>query len=340
MILIINIKESQMADLARIRRIELVKTRKESRKVILLIFSIFPILFIFLINSEPAWAGGPTSDANSLSLEERLQLFNLREERWEANSRQILQKLSAFRGETGLVVKDLQTGWTFLHNDETLFPAASLIKIPIMVACFKAVEEGRLDLREKYVLQRRDRVGGSGLLRRMRNGRVFSYEELIDYMVTHSDNIATNVLIDRLGFDYINLVFKQLGLKDTVLNRKMIDFRARENGQENYTSAREMAELLEKIYQGRCFNAEISARCLEVLKRQKINDRLPRFLPREAMVAHKTGQEREVCHDAGIVFSPHGDYIITVLVRTWTGPLTTKTFIARLSSYFYQIFKI
>ncbi|MCX8161292.1 MAG: class A beta-lactamase-related serine hydrolase [Candidatus Saccharicenans sp.] len=297
------------------------------------------ILALLVIIPLKARTAVATATARSLTPEEKLWLYNLRQERWEANSRQILQRISSFRGETGLMVKDLQTGWTFLHNEEARFPAASLIKIPIMVACFKAVEDGRLDLREKYVLRRQDRVGGSGLLRRMRNGRTFTYEELIDYMVTHSDNIATNVIIKRLGFDYIKEVFDSLGLKDTVLNRLMMDFRAREEGLENYTSAREMTGLLEMIYYGRCLSAGISEKCLDVLKRQRINDRLPRFLPREATVAHKTGQEREVCHDAGIVFSPHGDYIITVLVRTWSGPLTTKTFIARLSSYFYQIFK-
>ncbi len=298
------------------------------------------IILVLLVSiSSMARAAGASTALKSLTPEEKLWLNNLRQERWEASSRQILQRISSFQGETGLVVKDLQTGWTFLHNDEVRFPAASLIKIPIMVACFKAVEDGQLDLQEKYVLRRQDRVGGSGLLRQMRNGQAFSYDELIDYMVTHSDNIATNVIIRRLGFDYIRKVFAELGLEDTVLNRLMMDFRAREEGLENYTSAREITGLLEMIYRGRCLSAGISGKCLDVLKRQKINDRLPRFLPREATVAHKTGQEREVCHDAGIVFSPHGDYIITVLVRTWSGPLTTKTFIARLSSYFYQVFK-
>lgn len=318
-----------------------VKSRMQNRMNRLKLTAGLPALFLLISFVLPLMGLSAEAVAarGSLSPEEKLWLYDLRQERWEANSRPILQRISTFRGETGLVVKDLQTGWTFLHNDEALFPAASLIKIPIMVACFKAVEEGRLSLAEKYVLRRQDRVGGSGLLRRMRNGRAFTFEELIDYMVTHSDNIATNVIIKRLGFDYINRVFEELGLRDTVLNRQMMDFRARENGLENYTSAREMAELLEQIYYGRCLSTSISERCLDVLKRQKINDRLPRFLPREVTVAHKTGQEREVCHDAGIVFSPHGDYIITVLVRTWTGPLTTKTFIARLSSYFYQVFK-
>lgn len=299
---------------------------------------IFFIVFLFF-NVLFALARESNYGLRTLTPEEKQALYNLRQERWEANSRNILMRLSSFRGEAGIVVKDLETGWTFLHNEDQLFPAASLIKIPIMVACFKAAQEGRLDLKEKYVLKRKDRVGGSGILRRMRSGRVFTYEQLIDYMVTHSDNIATNVLIARLGFDYINSVFKQLGLEKTVLNRKMIDFSARDQGLENYTTAAEITQLLEKIYYRRCLNPEISEKCLEILKRQKINDRLPRYLPKDVTVAHKTGLEREVCHDAGIVFSPYGDYIITVLVHTWTGPNTAKKFIARLSSYFYQVFK-
>lgn len=299
------------------------------------------ILLIFFLFFKAALALAVESSygLKNLTPEEKQALYNLRLERWEANSENILKRLSSFKGEAGIVVKDLQTGWTFLHNEDQPFPAASLIKIPIMIACFQAAQEGRLNLNEKYVLKRKDRVGGSGILRRMRSGRVFTYEQLIDYMVTHSDNIATNVLIDRLGFDYINSVFKKLGLEKTVLNRKMIDFSAREQGLENYTTASEITQLLEKIYYGRCLNPEISRKCLEILKRQTINDRLPLYLPRDVTVAHKTGLEREVCHDAGIVFSPYGDYIITVLVHTWTGPNTAKRFIARLSSYFYQIFK-
>ena len=280
-----------------------------------------------------------SASSKVLTPEERLSLNGHRQRRWEANSADILKRISNLRGEAGIVVEDLETGWTFIHNEDQPFPAASLVKIPIMVACFKAAQEGQLDLSEKHVLRREDRVGGSGILRRMRNGRSFTYSQLIDYMVTESDNIACNIMIDRLGFDYINQVFEELGLEKTRLNRKMIDFTARDQGIENYTTAAEMTGLLDRIYHHRCFNAEISERCLAVLKRQKINDRLPRYLPKEVTVAHKTGLEKEVCHDAGIVFTPSGDYIITVLVHTWGGPGSAKIFIGRLSSYFYEIFK-
>jgi beta-lactamase class A len=302
-------------------------------------FHLYCSVILLVICVIPPHAPGASSALRNLTLEEKQVLYDLRQERWEANSRNILKRLSSLTGEAGIIVRDLQTGWTFLHNEEQLFPAASLIKIPIMVACFKAAQDGLLDLNDNYVLQRRDRVGGSGLMRRMRSGRVFTYEQLLDYMVIYSDNTAANVLIDHLGFDYINNVFRELGLEKTVLKRKMIDFSARNQGVENYTNAAEISELLGKIYYRRCLNPEISEKCLEVLKRQKINDRLPRYLPRGVTVAHKTGLEREVCHDAGVVFTPSGDYVITVLVRTWGGAKTAKNFIARLSSYFYQVFK-
>jgi len=209
-----------------------------------------------------------SASSKVLTPEERLSLNGHRQRRWEANSADILKRISNLRGEAGIVVEDLETGWTFIHNEDQPFPAASLVKIPIMVACFKAAQEGRLDLSEKHVLRREDRVGGSGILRRMRNGRSFTYSQLIDYMVTESDNIACNIMIDRLGFDYINQVFEELGLEKTRLNRKMIDFAARDQGIENYTTAAEMTGLLDRIYHHRCFNAEISERCLAVLKRQ------------------------------------------------------------------------
>ncbi|MCI4446249.1 MAG: serine hydrolase [Candidatus Aminicenantes bacterium] len=299
----------------------------------------FLLFLVMLLFFTWAFSSGISYGLKNLTPEEKQALYNLREERWEANSRNILKRISSLRGEAGITVKDLKTGWTFLHNEDQLFPAASLVKIPIMVACFKAVQDGLIDLGAHYVLERKDKVGGSGVLRRMRSGRVFTWGELIEYMVTESDNTAANILIDKLGFDYINRVFREIGLEKTTLNRRMIDFNAREQGLENYTTAAEMTELLEKIYYGQCFNREISERCLEILKKQKINDRLPRYLPKDVIVAHKTGLEREVCHDAGIVFTPYGDYIITVLVHTWGGPAAAKIFIARLSSYFYQVFK-
>ncbi len=147
-------------------------------------------------------------------------------------------------------------------------------------------------------------------------GSVFTVEELIEPMITESDNTATNLLIDYIGFDTLGMYFKKIGLKNTNIARKMLDFRERRKGVENYTTAEDMAFVLEELYRSNFINKEISKQCLLLLGQQKINDRIPRKLPKKgAFIAHKTGLERYVCHDVGIVYTQKGNFLICVLVK-------------------------
>lgn len=147
-------------------------------------------------------------------------------------------------------------------------------------------------------------------------GSVFTVEELLGPMITQSDNAAANVLIDFLGFDSLNSYFRKMGLRKTNLARKMMDFKERRAGEENYTTAGDMAYLLEVLYNKKFINSEISGKCLGLLGQQKINDRIPKNLPKEGtFIAHKTGLERHICHDVGIVFTDKGDFLICVLVK-------------------------
>jgi beta-lactamase class A len=158
-------------------------------------------------------------------------------------------------------------------------------------------------------------------------------------MITDSDNTAANMLIDLLGFDYLGLTFRELGLEQTNLSRKMMDFRSRAKGVENFTTPREMADILEMIYHRTCVGPQVSEKCLAVLKEQKVNDRIPRYLPRKLSVAHKTGLEHKVCHDAGIVFTEKGDVLICVLTEGNTGAYIAKRMIARIASRVYKFYK-
>jgi len=262
-----------------------------------------------------------------------------REEKLLALEEAVRQKVKVFRGEIGLVIRDLDTGWTYQVNPDTLFPAASMVKVPIMAACLKAAEEGRLSLRDDLTLKRSDKVTGSGVLRRKATGSVYTIEQLVELMVIQSDNTAANMLIDLLGFDYLNRTFREMGLERTNLSRKMMDFRSRDMGVENYTSAREMADILERIFRKGCVCSSVSERSLEFLKSQKVNDRIPRLLPKDTVVAHKTGLERQVCHDAGIVFTDNGNFLISAFTKTTSGPRTAKRFISSVSSLAYTVYK-
>jgi len=263
--------------------------------------------------------------------------YKKRKVAWSILEGNINREISHFNARTGIVIKDLSCGWQISINQKELFPSASLVKIPIMAACFYAVNEGRLKLEENLQLKRRDKVLGSGNLKNLPSGRVFSLEKLVEIMITDSDNTAANMLITRMGFDYLNDCFKKIGLKNTNISRKMMDFRSRRHGRENFITASDLAFILEEIYQNKLINRKYSQKCLELLKKQNIRDRIPSRLPQEICVAHKTGLERGICHDAGIIFTPRTDMLICVLTRhnSKTAKLA-KNFIAQLAFLAYR----
>jgi beta-lactamase class A len=260
---------------------------------------------------------------------------------WKVLEKDIAKELEKFNGEAGIIIEDLNTGWKILINKDKLFPSASLVKIPIMAACVLAVNENKLRLDESLVLRAADRVPGSGNLKEFPAGAKFSVRELIGLMITESDNTAANMLIERLGFEYLNDCFKKLRLKDTNISRLMMDFASRKDGVENFTTPFDLAFLLKEIYEGRLIKRGYSSMCLEFLKQQKIRDRIPAWLPRYVTVAHKTGLENGICHDAGIVFTPNkNDFLIVVLTKhAHKSARLAKLFIRKLAFCTYNYYQ-
>ena len=260
-------------------------------------------------------------------------------QKWAELEAGIQRGLRDFQGEIGFVIKDLASGRTLVHDPDRRFASASMVKIPIMAACYKAIEEGRVSLDDVLRLGRKDKVRGSGVLRAAPSGTPVTVGKLLELMITDSDNTAANMLIDLLGFEYLESSFRDFGLEATNLSRKMMDFQARARGVENYTTPREMADILERIYRRTCVSPRASEDCLELLKRQKVNNRIPRYLPRRVVVAHKTGLENKVCHDAGIVFTGKGDVLISAFTEGDTGAIIAERMIARVASFVYRAYK-
>lgn len=269
-------------------------------------------------------------------VKQREVILEKRKETFAALNKVLEDDLIRFKGEAGIVIIALNTNLDISFNKNRLFPSASLVKVPIMLACFKAAREGKINLKDNLTLSSSYKVSGSGILKTMPSGSAVSIEKLIEHMITDSDNTATNMLIGLLGFDYLNKSFKGFGLKNTNLSRKMMDFISRKHGVENYTTAEDMAYILEMLYRKRFLSKDISERCLTLLKQQKLNDRIPARLPSDTVVAHKTGLERKVCHDAGIVFAG-GDFLVCVLTKNAENSKTAKEFIAGVAQDSYNL---
>lgn len=247
---------------------------------------------------------------------------------WTAFSAMLTRMVMRQPGIVGIFLKDLRKGFEYDYNVDRLFPSASLIKLPVMVATFEAIKEGRISLGDTIRMHRRDKRGGSGELKFYRSGSRFTVSDLLNHMIMESDNTATHLLVSLLGFDYLNATFESLGLKDTRIHPEGLSLADGRVRHENYTSPREMAYLLEKIYHRELVSTEASAQMIEILKRAQYRDRLARYLPPEWQMAHKTGLLRRACHDCGVVYSPEGDFLVCVLTARNRNYRRAKRFIA------------
>jgi beta-lactamase class A len=267
-------------------------------------------------------------------------ILEIRKANWLKLKQNLTNEVAKFKGEAGIIIKDLEMDWEISFNKDKLFPSASMAKIPIMAACFLAAEESRLKLSQNIKLKPSDKLSGSGILKTTYSDTEYSVEELIGLMIYESDNTATHILTNKLGIDYLNNSFRAFGLKNTQLSRKVADYHARSKGLENYTTAEDMAFILEKIYRRNLVNKDISEKCIGLLKLQRITNRIPKYLPVDIVIVHKSGLERGVCHDAGIVFTRKGDFLICVLTKHKdSNSNPAKEFIAKISLHTYNYFE-
>jgi beta-lactamase class A len=259
---------------------------------------------------------------------------------WSRLEARVARELKGLNGVAGVVIKDLGGAGEIGINEDLRIPSASMVKIPVMMAYYYAAKEGKADLASKITVTNADKAPGSGTIKYDIPGKEYPIEELIERMVTESDNTAANMLISHMGVAALNGYFSKMGLKDTNLSRKMMDFSRRKAGVENYTTASDIAGLLERLYRGKFLSAGISKRCMDVLSRQKMKDRIPKRLPGGVAVAHKTGLENGLCHDAGVVYTDNGDFLVCVLTRHRNkNAREAKTVIAEIALLAYNCYE-
>ncbi|MFN2315287.1 MAG: serine hydrolase [Gemmatimonadales bacterium] len=153
-----------------------------------------------------------------------------------------------FDGVAGLHLVDLTSGDRFDVRGDLVFPQASAIKITILLELFRRAETEPGLRRERIELTAANRTGGSGVLQVLtEGGSALSLEDHAIYMILHSDNTSTNILIDRLGMDAINRLSASLGAPQTLVQRRMIQPDASARGQENLSTPREAAAIMERI---------------------------------------------------------------------------------------------
>ena len=227
---------------------------------------------------------------------------------------QLEEIVESYEGVAGVHVLDLTTGDRFAANDELVFPQASAIKIPILLEFFRRAETDAGILSKRVEMNDEIRTGGSGVLQHLSDGgSTLSLEDYAIYMIVYSDNTATNVLIDELGMEAINALSMSLGASNTKLQRKMIQPEESARGNENLSTPRDAARIMERI--ARCDLPMSKGSCarvreiLEIYKGGPIRTPIPRAIP----VAFKPGGITGVATVWALVGMPDRPYVLSVM---------------------------
>lgn len=219
--------------------------------------------------------------------------------------------ISNFQGTPGIIVKLLDQDQSFQCNSDLLFPASSLIKLPILWEFFYQCAAGSINPIEEIELRDEDMVIGFGILRQIKPGLKLRLHDLVVLMIVISDNTATNLLMDKLGIENINNSMQRLGLTHTVLHHKMYDLG--NTNQDNFTTPADMARILEAFVKDKQLLGQYSDEPLKILEGQQCRNKLHLGISRGTRLANKTGESLWLEHDVGVLFGQEATVIVVVM---------------------------
>lgn len=257
-----------------------------------------------------------------------------------------------FNGQAGvfaLAFKDLQTGKTLFINEHEIFHAASTMKTPVLIEAYKQAAENKLSITDSVTIINKFKsiadtsyftlsaTDDSEFELYKHIGDKTTLYDLLYKMIISSSNLATNIVIAKLGAPNVMATIRSLGANDIQVLRGVEDGKAFEKGLNNVVSAYDLALLFEKMATGKTVSPDASQAMIKILLDQKFNDIIPAKLPAAVKVAHKTGWITGIHHDSGIVFLPNGKkYVLVLLSKNLTDDKAGIEAMAAASEMMYK----
>lgn len=239
--------------------------------------------------------------------------------------------LQGTQGLYGIAIKNLKTNEYYgLHADQS-FASGSLYKLWVMNIIYKEIEQGKMNPHETLS------KNAASLYKEFdldvapsdtSTTITTTVQDALYQMITISDNDTALLLTDKIGISSIQNFLEQNGFSESHVGI---------HGNQPVTSARDIEMFFEKLYKGELGNKDTTESMLSLLKQQRLNEKLPQYLPSSITLAHKTGEIDGYSHDAGIVFTPDADYVIVVLTQS-DDPQSANSRIAQVSQNVYTYF--
>lgn len=239
--------------------------------------------------------------------------------------------LEGTEGNYSVVIKNLQTGEQYTYREHEKYLSASLYKLWTMGAVYTKIKEGALTKDQKLsasIESLNDTFDIASDEAELTEGDISeTVDTALEQMITISHNYSALLLTSKIGLSTVKEFLSMYGFAESKVGTDLPE-----------TTASDIAQYYELLYNKKIVSDIYSDEMLSRLKRQKLNDRIPKYLPEDTAVAHKTGELYGYKHDAGIVYTPKGDYII-VMMSNSKSPAGAAEREAKLSEAVYRYFE-
>ncbi|PWU01897.1 MAG: serine hydrolase [Bacteroidetes bacterium] len=231
--------------------------------------------------------------------------------------KEIESLVQGFNGKVGIYVLNLKTGKVAAFNADSIFPTASMVKIPILIGVMDKISKGELKYHDEIVYKDSLLYSGVDILGSFKSDEKIELSKVMMLMLTMSDNTASLWLQSLAGNGLrINQILDSLGFKITRVNSRTP---GREEARNEYgwgqSSPREMVELMRKIYKGEIIDRNYSARMLRLLGRNYWDEAGISQVPPDIFVASKNGAVDESRSETMFVAAPHEPYIFSIMTN-------------------------
>lgn len=254
--------------------------------------------------------------------------------------------ITGFNGDVGVYVMHLKTGRIAAINADTVFPTASIVKVPILVGVFDKIEKGELSYHQPMIYRDSIKYGGSGLMQFFKDSSATDLSVLLALMMSYSDNTSSlwNQSLAGGGVR-INELMEQYGLDITRVNSRTP---GRSEIWKKYgwgmTTPREMATLLVKIRKGEIISKTASERMYRLMTHGYYDEGALSGVPPYVQAAHKSGAVDASRSEVVLVNAPHGDYVFYIGTRNnkdqrWSDDNEASLLIRAVSAYLWKYFE-
>jgi len=226
---------------------------------------------------------------------------------------QIKQLIQGFQGDVGIYVHHLKKNKEVNIQGDSIFPTASIVKIPILVGIFDKIEKGELQLDQQLLYRSSQRYGGSGLMQFFKDSTQVDLKTLVALMLSYSDNV-TSIWNQKLAGGGIAINSQTEGRKP--------DWEKYGWGQ---TTPKEMADLVTLIRQGKVVSSKSSDQMYRFMGNMFYDERGLSQIPSTIKTASKTGSLDDVRNEVILVNAPKGDYVFSIFTKNNTDKSWGKT---------------